>query len=269
MWWITSYLCPVRAVGDIALAISIPILLARIVRNGPAGVSLRTQILHTLIFAMRYLDLFYPVFEDESFMNTIFTKPSYNDVVKTFFTLGSASVMLVLAWKKYTSRTLITSSSKPVSEVILMISASIWLGLTFNYLSSTREVLWASSQYLSIVAEIPQLVATYKAQNRDVGMYIYLGTVAAFRTLYLPHYLMRYVDQGVVDPIGIFSAAAQLCVLYIGFVLLATQERQQEDIIPRFDRPDVKFVLLVTEYTDDGIMTNEFIGEKQGDCEIV
>ena len=72
------------------------------------------------------------------------------------------------------------------------------------------------------------------------------------------------MDQGVVDPIGISSAAAQLCVLYIGFVLLATQERQLEDIIPRFDRPDVKFVLLVTDDSDEGIMSSEYVDEKEG-----
>ena len=82
-------------------------------------------------------------------------------------------------------------------EVILMIVVSVCLGMTFNYASTTREVLWSASQYLSIVAEVPQLVATYRTQKRDVGMYVYLGTVAAFRTLYLPHYLMRY---GLVSP---------------------------------------------------------------------
>lgn len=50
-------ICSIRFIADLALILSFPILIGRIIARGNAGVSLTSQVLHLLVFLLRYTDL--------------------------------------------------------------------------------------------------------------------------------------------------------------------------------------------------------------------
>ncbi|KAG8812440.1 hypothetical protein FRC19_003121, partial [Serendipita sp. 401] len=53
----SSYDCLARYAGDMAAILAYPILIRRILKRGNDGLSVTSQILHVVVFTLRYADM--------------------------------------------------------------------------------------------------------------------------------------------------------------------------------------------------------------------
>jgi len=90
--------CPFRLAGDLSIMASFPILIARILRKGVAGVSVTTHGLHLIIFLARYMDLW--TITDFSRTETWeeWFKTWHNPIVKLYLLHAASAVLIALAY---------------------------------------------------------------------------------------------------------------------------------------------------------------------------
>jgi len=250
--FIDSGVCHWRLPGDIALALSYPVLWYRLYAVGTSGVSTETQILHLLTFFFRYV-CYYPGFIS-----------IYTSLAKAWYT---SAATLTVAYLLYTQRGLYTFKWTHIvlsaTSILLFVSAIITLILAVDMYRCclTRvsavlfEAAWALSQLIAVGAMIPQLVILYQggilksvtsdgkarqpvrfAAGVDVWMWTYVVSVAAFRTFYIPHWVWRYNNQNFLDPISQICAVLQLAVIY-SFILAIILKNKWSVSTPGIDKP--------------------------------
>ena len=74
-----------------------------------------------------------------------------------------------------------------------LLGPSAVLALIFNYTFSFTEVLWAFSIYLEALAILPQLFMLQRTGEAEAITTHYLAALGAYRALYIPNWLYRYV----------------------------------------------------------------------------
>ncbi|KAJ7576950.1 hypothetical protein C8J56DRAFT_1061665 [Mycena floridula] len=230
-----------RQLAEFSLIVSFPILISRVAssKDGCNGVSLVTQVLHFVVFAMRYVD--------------IFLEPSrswgwYLPSVKAYLIAISAWVVVVMAY-----RFLMDWSTKPTNvnilkffrTVALFLVPSILLGFGVNFLDNFygrldlsiglwsslmmiqkrewMEIFWASSQYLSGVCDIPQYLAYHSylngRQGHDFWLLASLFSLTNFRHFYIAKWIVWYADYGIFDLISLLGASIQIITFWIFMVM--------------------------------------------------
>lgn len=124
--------------------------------------------------------------------------------------------------------------------------------ILYNYDTPWSQALvydapWFMSQLVAVGAMVPQLVLTYKGASSvsadgiasstgplalrdteatstrvvagvDVWLWAYVGSIFAFRGLYIVHWIRRYHEQQFLDPLAQACAALQLSII-LGFVI--------------------------------------------------
>jgi len=260
--FLDSAVCHWRVPGDIALALSYPVLWYRMYAVGISGVSTETQILHLLTFFFRYVC--YPDFNISM----------YNSFAKAWYT---SAATLTVAYLLYMQRGLHafkwTHIVLSATSIFLFVSAIITLIIIVDMyrehvVGSYRgysiwssgilfEAAWTLSQLIAVGAMIPQLVILYKggisenvtflpdgkarqpvrfAAGVDVWMWTYVVSVAAFRTFYIPHWVWRYNNERFLDPISQICAAVQLAIIY-SFILAIVLKNKLSVSTPGVDKP--------------------------------
>lgn len=146
-----------------------------------AGVSLKTQELYAVVFATRYLDLFF------SFISI------YNTLMKSFFICSSCCIIWYMRYHRVVSQTY--DKEQDTFRVTFLIIPSSLLALVVNHEMSLVEVLWTFSIYLEAVAIFPQLVLLQRTKNIDTltGNYVFL--LGSYRALYILNWAYRYVTE--------------------------------------------------------------------------
>ncbi|KAI5841308.1 ER lumen protein retaining receptor-domain-containing protein [Tricharina praecox] len=166
-----------------------------------AGISLKSQCLYLVVYVTRYLDIF-----------TTFNRSYYNDLMKIFFVASSAYTIYLM-----------TTTFKPTHDPaidtfrveFLFLGAGL-LALAFPYQYSFSEILWSFSIWLESVAILPQLFMVQRTGEAETITTHYLFALGAYRALYIPNWIWRYVVEGHVDHIALLAGIVQT-VLYSDF----------------------------------------------------
>ncbi len=146
-----------------------------------AGVSLKTQELYAVVFATRYLDLFF------SFISI------YNTMMKVFFICSSCCIIWYMRRHRVVSQTY--DKEQDTFRVMFLIVPSSLLALVVNHEMSLVEVLWTFSIYLEAVAIFPQLVLLQRTKNIDTLTSNYVFLLGGYRVLYIVNWAYRYATE--------------------------------------------------------------------------
>lgn len=166
-----------RLAGDFAHLASIFILLHKMqLSKSCRGISFKTQLLYTVVFVTRYMDLFHE--------NSL-----YRFLMKLFF-IGSSVYVLYLMKVKF------RPTHDPAIDTIkleYLMGPCFVLALLFHYRFDFVEILWTFSIYLEAVAILPQLFMLQRTGEAEAITTHYIFALGAYRALYIPNWLYRYV----------------------------------------------------------------------------
>lgn len=167
------------------------------------GISFKTQMLYSVVFCTRYLDLF---------METSL----YRFLMKVFF-IGSSLYILYLMKVRF------RPTHDPAIDTIrleYLLGPAALLALIFHYTpvntSRIMEILWTFSIYLESVAILPQLFMLQRTGEAETITTHYLFALGAYRALYIPNWIYRYFTENNVDPISVLAGLVQTG-LYLDF----------------------------------------------------
>ncbi|KAI8319853.1 ER lumen protein retaining receptor [Martensiomyces pterosporus] len=191
-----------RLFADLLHLGSIFILIARMHQSKScAGISLKTQSLYLLVFATRYLDLFF------SFVSV------YNTLMKLFF-LGSSGYIVYLM-----TRRLKTTYDKVLDTFrveYLLVGAGVF-ALVFPHKYTVLEILWSFSIYLESVAILPQLFQMTRTGEADNITSHYVFALGGYRALYIVNWVYRYYTEDKYSDYVAWVAGVVQTVLYSDF----------------------------------------------------
>ncbi|KAL9253926.1 ER lumen protein-retaining receptor B-like protein [Drosera capensis] len=179
-----------RLAGDMTHLASVVVLLLKIhTIKSCAGVSLKTQELYALVFAMRYLDIF------TDFISL------YNTVMKLIFLSSSFSIVWYMRSHKIVRRSY--DKDQDTFRHRFLVLPCFILALLVHEKFTVKEaggsffciVLWTFSLFLEAVAILPQLVLLQRTRNIDnlTGQYVFL--LGAYRGLYIFNWIYRYFTE--------------------------------------------------------------------------
>lgn len=193
-----------RLSGDLSHLLAIILLVIKIWRTRScAGISGRSQILFTIVFLTRYLDLF-----------TNFVSP-YNSVMKVIYIMAScATVYLMLVKFKATY-----DRNHDTFRIEFLLLPCLVLSLVINHEFTVMEILWTFSIYLEAVAILPQLFMLSKTGEAETITSHYLFALGLYRALYIVNWVYRYYAEEFFDPIAVVAGCVQT-VLYADFFYL-------------------------------------------------
>ncbi|KAI8988739.1 ER lumen protein retaining receptor [Pilobolus umbonatus] len=190
-----------RLVADLMHLASIFILLLKIRKtHSCAGISLKTQLLYSIIFITRYLDLFYK------------RVSLYNTVMKIFFIASSVYILYLMKFKYKATY----DASLDTFRIEYLLGLSAVIGLLTSYIYTLTEILWSFSIWLEAVAILPQLFMLQKTGEAETITTHYLFALGAYRALYIFNWIYRYIDEGHTDWIA-WTAGIIQTALYSDF----------------------------------------------------
>lgn len=168
-----------RFAGDLAHLASIFILLHKIqISKSCRGISFKSQLLYSVVFLTRYMDLF-------------FETSLYRFVMKIFFIASSCYILYLMKIK-------FRPTHDPAIDTIrleYLMGPAFVLALIFHYnyegSSTFREIFWAFSIYLESVAILPQLFMLQRTGEAETITTHYLFALGAYRALYIPNWVYR------------------------------------------------------------------------------
>uniref|UniRef100_A0A023FMV4 ER lumen protein-retaining receptor n=1 Tax=Amblyomma cajennense TaxID=34607 RepID=A0A023FMV4_AMBCJ len=220
-----------RLAGDLSHLLAIIILLLKIWRTRScSGISGKSQILFSITYTTRYLDLF-----------TTFVSP-YNSIMKVVF-LATSFGTLYLMYVKFKATNdrnhdtfRIEFLLVPVTVLALLVNHEFtpleaqpggqersFLDVLFSHATlvfrDPVEVLWTLSIYLEAVAILPQLFLVSKTGEAETITSHYLFCLGSYRALYLLNWVYRYYTENFYDLIAIVAGLVQT-ILYCDFFYL-------------------------------------------------
>ncbi|NP_001040188.1 ER lumen protein-retaining receptor [Bombyx mandarina] len=193
-----------RLLGDLSHLLAIIILLLKIWKSRScAGISGKSQILFSVVYTTRYLDLL-----------TTHVSP-YNTVMKLVFIFTSyATIYLMYVKFKATY-----DHNHDTFRIEFLLIPTFILALLINHEFTVLEVLWTFSIYLESVAILPQLFLVSKTREAESITSHYLFALGSYRALYLLNWVYRYVVESHYELIAIISGVVQT-ILYCDFFYL-------------------------------------------------
>lgn len=193
-----------RLTGDLSHLLAIIILLLKIWKTRScAGISGKSQILFTIVYITRYLDLF------TTFISV------YNSVMKVVF-IGASVATVFLMFVKFRAT---YDRNHDSFRIEFLLIPTVVLALLINHDFTVLEVLWTFSIYLESVAILPQLFLVSKTGEAESITSHYLFALGSYRGLYLINWIWRYIMESHYDLIAIFAGIIQT-ILYCDFFYL-------------------------------------------------
>ncbi|CAH1274610.1 ER lumen protein-retaining receptor 2 [Branchiostoma lanceolatum] len=193
-----------RLVGDLSHLLAIIILLLKIWKTRScAGVSGKSQILFSLVFITRYLDLF------TNFISV------YNSVMKIIYLLTSLGTVYLMYFKFKATY----DSNHDTFRIEFLVVPVGGLSFLVNHDFTPLEILWTFSIYLESVAILPQLFMISKTGEAETITSHYLFALGSYRALYIINWVYRYYTEGFFDLIAIVAGCVQT-ILYCDFFYL-------------------------------------------------
>jgi len=193
-----------RLVGDLAHLLAIFVLLVKIWKTRScAGISGRSQILFTIVYVTRYVDLF-----------TNFVS-AYNSMMKAIFIIASFATVFLIFFKFKATY----DKNHDTFRIEFLLLPCVVLSLIINHEFSVMEILWTFSIYLESVAILPQLFMLSKTGEAETITSHYLFSLGSYRALYILNWLYRYYSETFFDPIAVVAGCVQT-ILYADFFYL-------------------------------------------------
>lgn len=193
-----------RLLGDLSHLAAIIILLLKIWKTRScAGISGRSQVLFSIVFLTRYLDLF------TSFISV------YNTAMKIFFLVSSLGTVYLM----YVKFKATYDQNHDTFRIEFLLGPAVLLALLLNHEFSVMEVLWTFSIYLESVAILPQLFMVSKTGEAESITSHYLFALGSYRALYIVNWIYRYYAESFYDIIAIVAGCVQT-ILYCDFFYL-------------------------------------------------
>jgi ER lumen protein retaining receptor len=198
-----------RYAGDLLHLASFFILLLKMYSSRSVkGVSFKTQALYVLVFATRYVDLFW------NFASY------YNWVMKVVFLALSILICYVMKYQSPYCKTY--DAQFDDFNVLFLIVPSFVLACFVNEYFSIFEVLWTFSIYLEAVAIIPQLIVVHK-HARETGGFVdtlsshYVFALGGYRALYLLNWIYRLFTEKAYSNWIVWIAGLVQTAIYCDF----------------------------------------------------
>lgn len=193
-----------RLVGDLSHLLAIILLLVKIWKTRScAGVSGKSQIMFTLVFITRYLDLF------TNFISI------YNSAMKVTYLASSLGICYLMFLKFKATY----DANHDTFRMEFLIVPVAGLSFLVNHDFSPLEILWTFSIYLESVAILPQLFMISKTGEAETITSHYLFALGSYRGLYILNWIYRYYFEGYFDLIAVVAGCVQT-VLYCDFFYL-------------------------------------------------
>lgn len=193
-----------RLTGDLSHLLAIIVLLLKIWKTRScAGISGKSQILFTIVYITRYLDLF------TTFISV------YNSFMKVIF-IGASVATVFLMFAKFRAT---YDRNHDSFRIEFLLIPTVILALLINHEFTLLEVLWTFSIYLESVAILPQLFLVSKTGEAESITSHYLFALGSYRALYLINWIWRYIMESHYDLIAIFAGVIQT-ILYCDFFYL-------------------------------------------------
>jgi ER lumen protein retaining receptor len=82
--------------------------------------------------------------------------------------------------------------------------------------ADTIQMLWAFSIWLEAVAILPQLFMLQRTGEAETITTHYLFALGAYRALYIPNWIYRWITEGHFEPISVVAGLVQT-ILYSDF----------------------------------------------------
>lgn len=186
-----------RIAADVSHLVSVFILIHTINKTRSiAGISFKTQLLYTIVFVTRYLDLFF------SYISL------YNTLMKLFF-IGSSFYILYLMRVVYSK-----SETQKIDtfRTELLIGASVILAIITTYDYSISEILWTFSLWLESGAILPQLFMLQRTGSAESLTTHYIFALGLYRALYIPNWFYRFFSEGKFYWVAIVTGIIQILV---------------------------------------------------------
>ncbi|KAI9823346.1 MAG: endoplasmic reticulum retention protein [Thelocarpon impressellum] len=190
-----------RLLGDLSHLVSIFILLRKMrSSHSCAGISFKSQALYLIVYITRYLDVFYST--------------PYNAVLKLVY-IGSSAYTLYLMLNDYKPT---HDPNIDTFKVEYLLGGSFLMALLFPKDYSFFEILWAFSIWLEAVAILPQLFMLQRTGEAETITTHYLFALGAYRALYIPNWVYRYLTEkkNRLEPIAVIAGILQT-ILYSDF----------------------------------------------------
>jgi len=193
-----------RLAGDLSHLLAIIVLLLKIWKTRScAGISGKTQILFTIVYLSRYLDL----------VTTYISL--YNSLMKLIFLLASGATVYMM----YVKFKATYDHNHDSFRIEFLLAPAAVLALLINHEFTVMEILWTFSIYLEAVAILPQLFLVSKTGEAETITSHYLFALGSYRALYLLNWIYRYYSETHYDLIAIFAGVVQT-ILYCDFFYL-------------------------------------------------
>ena len=202
-----------RLSADFIHLLSVFLLLWKIYRNRScSGISLKTQQLYCIVFACRYLDLFW------NFSSL------YNSVMKILFLLCSFGTLYLIQFVLQTSYRKYAAHDNFRILFLIVPCAILATVVNLEYFSPF-EILWTFSIFLESVSILPQLFLLRRSNNIDVITADYVFLMGAYRALYIANWVYRYFTEPDYSNVLVWVAGTVQTVVYLDFFYYYLQSR--------------------------------------------
>ncbi|KAG8808933.1 hypothetical protein FRC17_003695 [Serendipita sp. 399] len=261
--------CLARHAGDTAAMLAFPILIGRILKRGNDGISVTSQLLHVVVFVLRFADL-------HSWFLQSLKHLAWPAVARVVVFMGALAVPTAMAYRaRKSGRTVLSraSISRVALEALKYMVPAFLIAYRFNYtsfswVSSTTsshqssssgsifsplfdyfslhdlvnmderqafEVAWAASIYLGAIADIPQYMTYYRhVQNKmDWWLVSSLALMVFNRIFYAMHWVFDYIRFEFFDWVSFVGALVQVLAFWMFFVLVVSKVN---DVLGESDR---------------------------------
>jgi len=154
-------------------------------KRGVAGLSFKSQLLYTLVFATRYLDL--PL--------TLYSP--YLTVMKLVFLASSGWILYLIRVRFRSSYDALGDSTNLVHLVLPCVGLTVIQQL---YVGASHfpvlDAAWVFSEFLEAVAILPQLWMLQRTGSSETLTVHYLAALGGYRFFYVLNWGYRYLVEG-------------------------------------------------------------------------
>ncbi|KAG8768226.1 hypothetical protein FRC15_005256 [Serendipita sp. 397] len=121
--------CFARHVADVAAVLTHPVLVGRILRRGNSGISVTSQLLHVVLFSLRYADT-------ESWLPRNLMYIQWPAIARIIIFGGAIAIPIAMAYRASTEGRIILSranTSRVLSEMLIYMVPAFLIAYRFNY----------------------------------------------------------------------------------------------------------------------------------------
>lgn len=187
----------IRTIGDGLHLLAILTLLIRIwVSRSSAGISGKSQILFSLVYASRYMDLGFNYIS------------AYNSTMKLLF-ISASLTTVALIYFGYRSTYQREEDSMRFEWLVLSCAA---LAALFSADWTLPELCWTFSIYLEAVAIVPQMYLIYRSLEVRKVIGYYLIAMGTYRAIYCANWACRFMFENKFDFVSVSGGIAQTII---------------------------------------------------------